>query len=88
MLEKTYDFFAVGLSYKNSDADTRGNFSLDDHRQHALFLDAKETNIKDLIIINTCNRTELYAWSQDAEILKDLLCKHSEGNKILFDQIE
>ena len=87
MLEKTYDFFAIGLSYKNSDADTRGDFNLDDHRQHALFLDAKETNIKDLIIINTCNRTELYAWSQNAEILKDLLCKHSEGNKILFDQI-
>ena len=31
--------------------------------------------------------TELYAWSQNAEILKDLLCKHSEGNRILFDQI-
>ena len=75
------------MSYKNSNADTRGKFSLDDYRQHALFLDAKDTSIKDLIIINTCNRTELYAWSQNAEILKDLLCKHSEGNRILFDQI-
>jgi glutamyl-tRNA reductase len=86
-LTKVEHFHAVGLSYKTANINLRGQFSLDNSRQHALFLDAKEKKIKDLIIINTCNRTELYAWSQDAEILIGLLCKHSGGNKILFDEI-
>ena len=75
------------MSYKTSSIDFRERFSLNDSRQHALFLEAKEKKIKDLIIVNTCNRTELYAWSKDAETLIDLLCKHSGGEKALFDQI-
>jgi len=80
-------FFVIGLSYKTASIDFREQFSLNDSRQHALFLDAKEKKIKDLIIVNTCNRTELYAWSKDVETLVDLLCKHSGGEKALFDQI-
>ena len=75
------------MSYKTASIDFREQFSLNDSRQHALFLDAKEKKIKDLIIVNTCNRTELYAWSKDVETLVDLLCKHSGGEKALFDQI-
>ena len=85
-MKEIHHFFVIGLSYKTSDIDLRGKFSLNDSRQHALFLDAKEKKIKDLVIINTCNRTELCAWSKDIDILIDLLCKHSKGNKMLFDQ--
>ena len=80
-------FFVIGLSYKTASIDFREQFSLNESRQHALFLEAKEKKIKDLIIVNTCNRTELYAWSKDAETLVDLICKHSGGEKALFDQI-
>ena len=80
-------FFAVGVSYKTANIDLRGKFSLNDSQHHALFLDAKENNISDLTVINTCNRTELYAWVHNSEKLIDLLCKHSDGDKALFNQI-
>ena len=82
-----YDFFVVGISYKTADINVRGKFSLNDTQQHALFLDAKKSNIKDLLVINTCNRTELYAWTNDLDFLIDLLCKHSDGNRKLYDTI-
>ncbi len=86
-LKKAHHFFAIGLSYKTANIDLRGEFSLNDSMQHALFLDAKENNLQDLIIINTCNRTELYAWAKNAEVLVNLLCKHSGGKKNIFDKI-
>ncbi len=82
-----YDFFVVGISYKTADINVRGKFSLNDIQQHALFLDAKKSNIKDLLVINTCNRTELYAWTNDLDFLIDLLCKHSDGNRKLYDTV-
>lgn len=86
-MKETHHFYAVGVSYKSADIDLRGQFSLNDSQHHALFLDAKNKNIKDLLVINTCNRTEIYAWSKDAETLIDLLCDHSGGTSALFEQI-
>jgi len=80
-------FFAVGVSYKTANIDLRGRFSLNDAQLHALFLDAKSLDFKNLLVINTCNRTELYAWVNDAECLVDLLCNHSGGDKVFFDQV-
>lgn len=79
-------FFAVGVSYKTADIDLRGCFSLNDSQLHALFLEAKSLDIKDLLVINTCNRTELYAWTNNAECLVELLCNHTSGDKVFFDQ--
>ena len=82
-----YDFFVVGVSYKTANIDLRGKFSLHDSQQHALFLDAQKSNIRDLLVINTCNRTELYAWTTKPDCLIDLLCKHCDGNRNLYDKI-
>ena len=86
-MKEIHHFYAVGVSYKSADIDLRGQFSLNDSQHHALFLDAKERDIKDLLIINTCNRTEIYAWSKDAKSLIHLLCNHSGGTHDLFEKI-
>ena len=80
-------FFVVGVSYKTANIDLRGKFSINDTQHHALFLEAQKQKIKDLIVVNTCNRTELYAWVPDSKILINLLCDHSDGNKKSFEQI-
>ncbi len=80
-------FFVVGVSYKTANIDLRGKFSINDTQHHALFLEAQKQKIKDLIVVNTCNRTELYAWVPDSEILINLLCDHSDGDKKSFEQI-
>ena len=84
---ETHHFFVVGVSYKTANIDLRGKFSLNDTQHHALFLEAQKQKIKDLIVVNTCNRTELYAWAPDSEILVNLLCNHSDGDREFFEQI-
>jgi len=86
-LTKNRRFYAVGVSHKTATIDHRGYFSLSDSQLHALFLDAKEKGIQDLLVINTCNRTEIYAWTFSDSELVELLCTHSEGTRESFSQV-
>lgn len=79
-MTETNKFHSVGINYKTADINQRGSFSLSDTQLHALFLDAKDLEITDLLVINTCNRTELYGWTEKKETLVELLCKHSGGD--------
>ena len=80
-------FYALGVSYKNADLITRGDFSLGLEQRDALILDAKKEGIKEILVNSTCNRTELYAHVTDPSQLINLLCKHSHGTSAVFDQI-
>ena len=62
-------FFAIGVSYIKSDAETRGKFSLDGAAGESLSRKAKDLGIEALLTISTCNRTELYGYTEDAETL-------------------
>ncbi|MDC3133172.1 glutamyl-tRNA reductase, partial [Flavobacteriaceae bacterium] len=81
------NFFVVGLSYKNADIETRSQFSLSDLQLHALMLEAKEIQLNEMLVITTCNRTELYGWAKSEEPLIQLLCNHAVGDRALFDQV-
>ena len=80
-MTKAEHFHAIGVSYKTADIDQRGQFSLNDTQLHALFLDAKDSGVTDFLVINTCNRTELYSWTAKHETLVNLL--RGEINKYL-----
>lgn len=86
-MTKSRRFYAVGVSHKTATIDHRGYFSLSDSQLHALFLDAKEKGIQDLLLINTCNRTEIYAWTFSKTELVELLCTHSEGTQESYNKI-
>lgn len=86
-MTKSKKFYAVGISHKTASIDRRDYFSLSDSQLHALFLDAKEKGIQDLLLINTCNRTEIYAWTFSDSELVELLCTHSEGTRESFSQV-
>ena len=76
----------IGISYKNANLDTRGLFSLSDIQLHSLFLEAKEKKLDELMIINTCNRTEIFGWNNNTEDFINLLCKHSNGDIKTFEK--
>ena len=76
----------IGVSYKNADLDTRGLFSLSDIQLHSLFLEAKEKSFKELLIINTCNRIEIFGWNNNTDDFINLLCKHSNGDIKTFEK--
>ena len=84
---KSIHFHVIGVSHKTADIDLRSQFNLNETQLHGLFLEAKEAKLKDLLVINTCNRTEIYAWTNSEETLIELLCKHTGTSRNLFDTI-
>ena len=78
-MTKRTSFYAIGLSYKNADAELRGKFSLDTNTKSTLLTQAKSTGIESLIVTSTCNRTEIYGFSNHPYELIKLLCDNSEG---------
>ncbi|MEX0721778.1 MAG: glutamyl-tRNA reductase [Balneolaceae bacterium] len=66
-------FSAVGISHWKSEVSIRELFYLDDHRKQ--LLDHQTQDIPGgVLMLDTCNRTELYAFC-DPEVLISALCK-------------
>ena len=76
----TKTFYVIGLSYKNADAELRGKFSLDTNAKSTLLLQAEVVGIESLMVTSTCNRTEIYGFSNHPYELIKLLCDNSEGS--------
>ncbi len=77
-------FFIVGISYKNADAEIRGNYSLDPKSKLSLLTKAKELGLESIMAISTCNRTEVIGLVNDPEILINLLCDTTNSSKEEF----
>ncbi|MFL9844121.1 glutamyl-tRNA reductase [Flavobacterium rhizosphaerae] len=73
-------FYAVGLSYRKADAVTRGKFSLDAPAKTAILRQAATEGIENIIVVSTCNRTEIYGFAQHPFQLIKLLCDNSRGS--------
>lgn len=80
-------FYAIGLSYKKADAEIRGNFSVSTTAQEAILAQAKEEGITGLVVISTCNRTELYGFATSASQLIKILCEHTHGTIEEFEDV-
>ncbi len=86
-LSKPQTFYAIGLSYKKADAQTRGKFSLDNTTKNNLLLQAKAENIESLIVTSTCNRTEIYGFAEHPYQLIKLICENSNGTVEEFQEV-
>ncbi len=86
-ISRSNSFYAIGLSYKKADAETRGRFSLDETSKQALINDAKTNNIESLVITSTCNRTEIYGFAQHPFQLIQLLCNNTNGTVDEFQKV-
>ena len=80
-------FYAIGLSYKKADAEVRGHFSLGDAERQNLLFQAKQNNIESLVVISTCNRTELYGFAEHPYQLIHLLCENTKGTVEAFQNV-
>ncbi len=85
-MKKNIQYCVVGLSHKSADLNTRGNFSLDKDQIEKLLAQAKKDGLEELIVISTCNRTELMGIVHDPKILIDYLCSFSGGEVSFFLQ--
>ena len=86
-ISKSKTFYAVGLSYKKADAEIRGHFSLDEPSVIVLLNQAKTVGIDSLIVISTCNRTEIYGFAEHPYQLIKLLCDNTKGTIEEFQDV-
>ncbi|WP_299128627.1 glutamyl-tRNA reductase [uncultured Winogradskyella sp.] len=85
--QKSTYFYAIGLSYKKADAEVRGHFSLSHTAKQNLLAQAKVNGIKSLVVISTCNRTELYGFAEHPYQLIHLLCENTKGTVEEFQEV-
>ena len=83
---KDTHFYVIGISYKKADANIRGRFSLDIERQELILEEAQAEQMEGLMIISTCNRTELYGFAQHPFQLIQKLCAHSQASLEDFEK--
>jgi glutamyl-tRNA reductase len=73
-------FFIAGINYKKSDAAMRGQYAVNSNQYAALLSLAPQYGIKELFVLSTCNRTEIYGFAQSAQQLGELLCTQTQGS--------
>jgi glutamyl-tRNA reductase len=84
--KRTY-FYAIGLSYKKADAEVRGHFSLSETAKQSLLAQAKENGVESILVVSTCNRTELYGFAEHPYQLIHLLCENTKGTVEAFQDV-
>ncbi len=68
---------SVSLDFRHAPLRTRERFHLSDARVAGLFNAPREDRVKELALVSTCNRLELYAWT-DATEAADLAAASDE----------
>ena len=85
--QKSTYFYAIGLSYKKADAEVRGHFSLSDNAKQTILADAKKNGIESVLLVSTCNRTEIYGFAEHPYQLIHLLCENTKGTVEKFQDV-
>jgi glutamyl-tRNA reductase len=83
--ENLQKLFVLGISYRKTALDVRGKFSLSAEDQEKLLNDAKNHNIESMVILSTCNRTEIYAHSSEVELITELFLNYCKGDRNDFN---
>src|SRR5699024_6406401 len=84
---KSKYFYAVGLNYQKADIEIRGKFSLQNNAKESLLKQGKDEGISLLLVISTCNRTEVYGWAKYPDQLVSLLVTHTGGTETVFQKV-
>lgn len=72
-------FGVAGINYHLADASTRGLFAVTKEDITRISLLAREQHLRSVFVLSTCNRTEIYGFSEDVRILVNLLTSFTKG---------
>ncbi|MGC6479172.1 MAG: glutamyl-tRNA reductase [Flavobacteriaceae bacterium] len=87
MNQNTFDFACIGISYKEADTQTRGQFSLSEGVIDQLLEEALRCGISNMLVLSTCNRTELYSFDASLLQLKELWMAFTTGHRGQLEQL-
>src|ERR1700759_1086048 len=80
-------FFVAGINYKKTDTGIRGSFAIAPEQYGHLLNQAADYGVRDLFILSTCNRSEIYGIAESAEQLISLFCSGTQGSPELFQEL-
>lgn len=82
--------FVIGVSFKNADVTTRSAFSIPAEKQKECFELAKNYQFENFVVLNTCNRTEIYGVGsvEQAEQIITTVCNQSQTTLDTFKYIK
>lgn len=80
------DFVVIGVSHWYADVEVRERFAMCSESQALLLREAESIGLGGIIILSTCNRTELFTRNDRVEMLIGLLVKYSHGSKAEFEK--
>jgi glutamyl-tRNA reductase len=80
-------FFVAGINYKKTDTGIRGSFAIAPEQYHLLLSRAVEYGVRDLFVLSTCNRSEIYGIADNPDQLINLFCSHTQGSSELFNDL-
>jgi glutamyl-tRNA reductase len=79
-------FCVVGVSHKEAPESIRSLFSLSEEQQTLLLSEASAADIRSLMILCTCNRSEIYGYAGDERELTALYLRHIKADAAVFQQ--
>lgn len=74
------DFTVIGINHWDAPVEVREKFSLTPAGKEQLLDGAEREGIKSLLVVSTCNRTEIFAQGASTRELIRLLTSYSNGN--------
>ncbi len=77
-------FFVVGINYKKTNELVRGSFAIGPEQYKMMLQESLRAHVRELFVLSTCNRTEIYGFAEHPNELIDLLCAHTLGTKETF----
>lgn len=84
---KENNFYVTGISYKKADVAIRSKFSLSKENESALLKEARELSMDGVMVLSTCNRTEIIGFANHPYELIALLCKYANGSVDEFAKV-
>jgi len=81
------NFFVAGINYKKTDTEIRGSFAIGPEQYDNILKLAAKYDVRDLFVLSTCNRTEIYGIADNPEQLVNLLCSQTQGSSELFNEL-
>lgn len=72
-------FFALGVNHQTASVELREQIAFNPERLNALFAEQSQHPVlNDMVVVSTCNRTEVYAMAEHADMVLDWLA-HANG---------
>jgi len=71
------NLYVVGISHEKAKQEIRSKFSLSEDTIQKILQEAKKNGLKSLVVLSTCNRTEIIGYVPHPYIIIELFCKYS-----------